>query len=160
MSDVKVAYTDVIPIACTLTSLAVGGARESDAVDNKTSTKYLDALVRLKTKTATGSVVTSTIELYVWGSLDGTSFPDNCDGTNSGVTQVVPPNTEWLGRICCPTASTAYVSNAFSVCKKLGVLALPPYWGVIVLNNSNTILSATAGDHVLSYVGIYQTISA
>jgi hypothetical protein len=36
---------------------------------------------------------------------------------------------------------------------------LPAKWGVIIENQSGTTLSATGGDHVVQYQGVYATVA-
>lgn len=160
MAAIKPAYSSATPtaIAITMKNQSNDTAVGSTTVDN-TTTLYDDALVQMKTKTGSGCGVNDTIELYVWGSLDGTLIPDNASGTDGAVTMNDPPNSSHLGRIETPTASNAYVSNTFSVCEALKVPALPPYWGVIEVNRSDSTLTNVDADHGMWFVGVYSTVA-
>lgn len=152
MANINPTYSSLQTMTCTLTSLATGSARAATPIDNSAN-RYRDAHVRLQTTVGSGTSSSSTVELWVWGSNTSGNRPDNAPSADGAITPVVPKNSAFLGQINCPTASTAYVSNVFSVCAALGLRSLPLYWGVYVVNRSGGTLSSTAGNHVLTWVG-------
>jgi hypothetical protein len=159
MASVKRAYgTNGQSITCTLTSLTTGSARASTVVDNTTNL-YLDALVQVQTKTGTGPAVPNIINVYAYATVDnGTTYSDGATGSDAGITLTAPPNAVLIGSINVPAASTSYKSGPMSVAAAFGGI-LPAKWGVIIENQSGTTLSATGGDHVVQYQGVYATVA-
>ncbi len=147
--------TGGVTITCTLTSLASGSAREATAIDN-TSNLFIDAYVMLKTKTAAGSIGADPyMYLYAQGTDDsGTTWPDPVTGSDAAITTTLNTRTFLLGSINLAAASTAYRAGPWSVLQAMGGIALPGKWSIVLLNNCGVALSATAGDHVLTYQGI------
>jgi hypothetical protein len=142
-------------ITCTLTSLASAAAREATAVDNTTNL-YIDAYVMLKTKTATGTIGTDPyLYLYVIGTDDsGTTWPDPATGSDNAITPTLNTKAFLLGAVNLAAVSTAYKAGPWSVLEAFGGVALPDKWSVVALNNCGVSLSATAGDHAITYQGI------
>jgi len=162
MASCKVVYASIADLTCTLASLATGNARGVAAVDNTTDL-YIDALCQFRVKTGTGTSATSVVNFYAVGSLDNSAlFPDGWAGTNAAVTQIVPPNSVLVYTLACPTASTSYITEVFSIAKGLSPIfggILPPYWGLIVANTSGSTLSSTEGDHLKKFTGVYYSIA-
>jgi hypothetical protein len=154
MADVKTAYSTKATIVCTLTSLANAAARESTFIENEVNL-YLDALVRIKTNGLAGS--TLLVDIYVYASLDDTDYTDGATGTDAGFTAANRRNAKYLASVQLAGATQV---KAFlgSIAQVFGGV-LPRRWGLIVINNSGAALSATAGDHVIEYEGVYATVT-
>ena len=158
MANIKRAFgTNGQAITITLASLTTTSARASTAIDNTTNL-YLDALVQVQTKTGTGPAVPNLINVYAYATVDGgTTYSDGATGTDAAITLTVPPNAVLIGSLNVPTASTSYKSGPMSVAAAFGGI-LPAKWGIIIENQSGTTLSATGGDHVVQYHGVYATV--
>lgn len=157
MADIKLAFGTSTALTITLTSLAQAAARESTAVDNS-SNKYLDALVYVQFKLQTGTPASDkVVNVYAYGSEDGTNYGDNATGSDAAVTLRSPSNLRLIGTIAAPDAGgLTYKSQPMSVATAFGGI-LPRKWGIVVENRTNITGSATGGDHAASYTGIYAT---
>lgn len=153
MAEVKNKYAAKATITITLTSLANDAARESTALDN-TTTLYLDALVRVKTNGQAGG--TGLLDLYVYTALGDTTYSDGATGTDAAFTAANRRNSRYLGSVQL-NAATPVVFGAFSLAAAFGG-TMPDKWGLIAINKSGAALSATAGDHVLEYEGVTETV--
>ena len=159
MSTAKVSYGNATSMTITLASLAQGAAREATAVDNS-SDLFLDAMVYLAIKLQTGTPASDRqINVYFYGSHDGTNFTDNVTGTNAAVTLRAPTNLRGPHTIFTPDAGAlTYKIVIGSVASYFGGF-LPKKWGIVVENRTNITLSATEGDHIKEYVGLYETVT-
>src|SRR6266404_2477028 len=160
MSDVKPKYgSGGQAITITLTSLSSGSAREATAIDN-TSDLFLTVLVMLKTKTAAGTISGDPyIYLYALGTDDsGTTWPEPATGSDAAITAGLNAKAVLLGAVNLAAASTAYKGGPFSLLRAFGGLAIPQKWSIIALNQCGVALSATGGDHALTYQGVQATI--
>lgn len=159
-STIKPVYgTDGVAITITLASLGGSSAREAAAVDNSTDL-FLDVLVMLKTKTGAGTIGADPyIYLYAIGTDDsGTTWPDPATGSDAGITPGNNTKAKLIGAVNLAAASTAYKGGPFSLLNAFGGIAIPKKWSIIALNNCGVALSATAGDHALTYQGIQAQI--
>lgn len=164
MADIKAAFgTNNQAITCSLapggTGLANNGARESTAIDNTTD-KFLDALVQLKIKTgASGVTATGYINVYAYGTSDGgTTYGDNCTGSDAAVTLVNPPNLRLIGTLNCVANATTYKSVPMSVAAAFGGI-LPDHWGIVIENKTGGALDTTEANHDKHYQGVYATVA-
>lgn len=159
MSSVKRTYgTAGQALTITVASLATGSARASTVIDNTTNL-FLDALVQIQTKTGTGPAAPNIVNVYAYATVDGgTTYSDGATGTDAAITLTVPPNAVLIGSLNCPTASTSYKSGPMSVAAAFGGI-LPAKWGIIIENQSGTTLSATGGDHIVQYQGVFVTVA-
>lgn len=153
MADIKNKYSAKATITMTLTSLANAAGRESTVVDNTTNL-YLDALVRVKTNGIAGG--TGTLDLYVYTALGDTTYTDGATGTDAAFTAGNRKNSRFLGSVQM-NAATGVIAGLFSVAAAFGG-TMPDKWGLIGINSSLQALSATAGDHVLEYEGVFETV--
>jgi hypothetical protein len=158
MANVKIEYGSVataVGITVTLTSLANGSARECTAVDNS-SNKYLDALVRVKTKGQSGA--TDILNVYAYGAAESTTpiYTDGATGTDAAFTAANILNARPVAQIVI--SGTNAVTAVFSIGKAFDG-NLPPKWGLIFLNSSGQALSATGADHAVVYQGVFATVS-
>jgi hypothetical protein len=153
MSNIKNAYGTKTTITCTLTSLANAAARESTVIDNTTNL-FIDALLRVKTNGQAGG--TGTLEVYAYAALGDTSYTDGATGSDAAFTAANIKNARLVGIIAMNVA-TAVIAGTMSVAVAFGGV-MPDKWGLLFKNNSGAALSATAGDHVIEYEGVYATV--
>jgi hypothetical protein len=144
----KNTYAAKATITWTGTSLANGSARESTVIDN-TSNRYRDVLLRFQHKGQASG--TNYIDWYVYEALGDTTYTDGATGSDAAFTAANRLNSRYLGSIRC-NATTATQG-----CLKLSDVfnTIPDKWGLIGINNTGAALSATGGDHVIEYEGVY-----
>jgi hypothetical protein len=163
MADIKSAYgTSNQTITVSLASLAdsATAGRESTVIDN-TSNVFLDALVTGKIKPQNSGSIIAPSAVYVWayGTTDnGTTYPDTVTGSDAAITMNSPNQLRLLGVINVIAINTTYIGGPWSVASCFGG-RLPQKWGIVVQNDCGTALSATGGDHVFQYQGVYQTVT-
>jgi len=102
MSTTKASYATSTAATITLTSLGNGSARESTAIVNTTNL-YLDAQLYVACKLVAGTP-SGGIDVYLYGSEDGTNYDDNATGTDAAITLRTPCNLVLIGRIQTETA--------------------------------------------------------
>lgn len=156
MATVKISYAASAAITCTLTSIADSAARQSAAVDNS-STLYLDAMVQVKVKLATGTPANQKlIYVFVYGSEDGATYSDNASGSDAAITLRVPTNMKLADVIQTPDlGGLTYPGNPFSVASCFGGI-LPRKWGIAVANYTGVAFDTTG--HTTTFTGITQTV--
>ena len=155
MAVQKIAYAAKTAITWTGTSLANGSARGSTAVDNTTNL-YDDAIVQVQSNGIAGA--TLTLDFYVYSSLSDTTYSDGATGTDAAFTAANRKNSVWIGSVTMNAATAVNATLAKSVASCFGGV-MPARWGLIGVNSSGAALSATAGDHVISYQGITYTVA-
>lgn len=145
MSTIKPSYgAGNQTIVCTLTSLANGSAQGSNFIDN-TSALYLDALVFVTVKTNGSSTsATGSVNIYGYGSVNGSTFTDNCTGSNGGQPLTSPPNTPLLGVGNAVANATTYDFGPFSFRSAFNGI-MPQQWGIVVVNATGNTLDASVG---------------
>lgn len=153
MADIKQAFGTKTTITCTLTSLANGSAREATVVDNTTN-KFADALLRVKTNGQASG--TSFLEVYGYSALGDTTYTDAATGTDAAFTAANIKNSVLIG-VVQMNAATSVTWGARSIAAAFGG-RLPDKWGLIFKNSSGAAMSATAGDHVIEFEGVYDTV--
>lgn len=154
MAGIKLTYSSPTSIACTLSGLATGSARNSASVDN-TSNGYIDVLIEWKF-VYPNSAPTGGVGVFVVGSVDGTTWPDGVTGTDAANTGANPVQAVWPGfagpNNITPIQNGTQVYN-FNL--SYDFLAVWPFWSVVVDNQSGFTLSAGSG---VRYIGITPTI--
>ena len=160
MADRKLAYTAITAPAHTIASLATSATlttgRESTAVDNST-TKYLDIAIRRPVTTGT-TPTAGTIELWIIPSLDGTTYPDVFDGTDSAETVTTRDILYGSGRLgaSIPTDTTSNQIYELLVPSLRDLFGTAPQKFVLFLTHSTVAaLNATPGTAILT--GSYET---
>jgi hypothetical protein len=116
-------------------------AAESAAYTTDTTKNTVDALVRLTIVCpAFTPVATSGINVYAYGSVDGTSFPgagataEVIDGTDKALTlSTLGNNLRWLGFVQCHTSGGTFTSEPLSIASAFGGM-LPKKWGIVITN--------------------------
>lgn len=153
MSSIKQALNTAGTATITIASLTNGSGRAATAIDNS-SGLYLSADIRVKIKTAAASTsATGYVSVYLIRSEDGTNYDDAFAGSDAAYT---PVNALLLGTINAVANSTTYVKTFDTA--ELG-LSLPAKWSIGLVNSTGATLSATAGDHSLTYREKYLSIA-
>lgn len=131
-------------ITCTITGLAYQGYRQSTVVDNSTNL-YLDVLITVKAKGAAGSVSNSgTVQVFAYGTSDGSSYDGSCTGTDGSYTPPsTPPNLAYLGTVNI-TGNSVVDQRTFSLAQAFGG-TVPQKWGIVVYNNTLQTLDNSVG---------------
>lgn len=151
MATTKTSYGSATAVTITVNSLANGSARESTAIDN-TSNVYLDAMLYVALKLTAGSP-SGGLDVYLYGSADGTNYDDNATGSDAAITLRTNPNFMLLGRIQTATAGALTWKKSFmSIAAAFGGV-LPRKWGVIIVNNSGFALDSSGNS--ITYSGIH-----
>lgn len=141
-------------VAITLASLASAAARSS-AVVNNNSTLYEDVLLFFKLTTAASGVsTTGYVNIYGYGTVDGSTYPDGVVGTDSAVTLSAPPNLVLLAQINANVNSKTFTYGPVSFCRMYGLDRLPQKWGIVVVNLTNAAFNATVANFAVTYQGI------
>ena len=166
-ADVKTAYGASAAITMTLASLAASSTwvagRESTAVDNGASNKYLDDHINGHFRTAATNLQAGFIRCAVVAAEDDTpTWPDVFDGTDS----VETVSAQGIYDSVCPFKEIA--TDAIQRTWSLGVLSVRSFFGDVpdqyvcfVSHNAHTTTNAwssTEGDHALKRTGIYATV--
>jgi hypothetical protein len=92
MATINIAYSSPATVTITPASLADGGYRASQAVDNGTTVKYVDAMVGGIVRVASVGA-DGTIAIYAYGSYDGTEYTAGLDGDDQTVSWGTDPST-------------------------------------------------------------------
>lgn len=163
MASVKTAYgTQGQALTITLASLAdaTSAGRESTVVDNRTNL-FLDVLIsaKIKTQNAGSIAAPSAAFIYAYGTTDdGTTYPDTVTGADAAITLNSPTQLKLLGAIYAAAINTQYKGGPWSLAALFGG-RMPAEWGVVVVNDTGTALSATGTDHGVWYQGVYATVA-
>lgn len=161
MATTTVNYGSATSITCTLTSLASDGWRQSAEVSN-TSNKYVDALVsgsiQIGSPTADG-----TIEIFAYGSVDGTIYSGGLGTTDQGITWGTTGSTSVHGYAQLKLLEVLDIDDTddsedvewgpVSVAAAFGGI-LPEKWGIVVHNVTGASLHATGTNNAQKYQGV------
>ncbi len=156
MADIKQKFgSGNQSITCTLASLANNSAREATVIDNS-SNLFLDILIQLKIKSGSSGVSSSGyVNIYAYASADGgTTYSDNCTGSDAGVTLVSPPNLRLVGALNIVANATTYKSVPMSLAAAFGGV-LPERVGIVIENKTGAALDSTENNHAKFYQGVY-----
>jgi hypothetical protein len=97
--------------------------------------------------------------LYAAGSVDsGTSWPDAVTGADASITINNPTQLKLLGVLYMPTQSLVYKGGPWSLASLFGG-KMPERWSLVVINNSGIALTSTPANHVISYQGVFATVT-
>lgn len=159
MATTSLNYAAAATLTITLASLATATWRESTAVDNTTN-KYTDALLGGKIMTGTTPTVNTTIEVYLYGTYDGTAYTAGASGTDAAYTadgeELLFPVAQIIQ--VDATSDQQYVFGPISVAAAFGGV-LPSKWGVVVKNSSAVALNATGSNHEIKFIGVKTDIA-
>lgn len=144
-------------LTLTLTSLGSSATdgRESTLVDNTTN-RHATGRIHVKTKTGAGTIANDQcMYLYAYEeTLDeagNPTLPTNVTGTDAAVAAIQAGNLRYLGAIDLKAQNTSYEKD-FDLAAAFPT-GLPRKWGVIARNYCGVALSATAGDHKVTFYG-------
>jgi len=155
MASIKNAYATKATITVTLASLTNGSAREATVISNA-SNLYADALLRCKMKGQASG--TGVVSVWAYAALgDSSGYTDGATGSDAAFTAANILNAAFVGNIQM-NQTTAVVGGPLSIAAAFGGV-LPAEWGLIFKNESGATLSATSGDFVIEYQGVYQTVA-
>lgn len=168
-ADIKIAYGGTTTPTMTLASLAASSTllagRESSAVDNGASVKYLDYLVAGNFKAAASNNQAGNVYVTVVGARDDTpTWPDVFDGTDSAETVskqgVFDQICRMLANITADaTASQTWYFGPCSLAQRYGG-AVPDQFVYFVTHNIQTSTngwSSTENDHAMRHTPVYAT---
>jgi hypothetical protein len=150
MATIRQTFETAGTATITLTSLANGSGRASTAIDN-TSTLDISSDIRVKVTTS-GTLATGYVSVYLIRSEDGTNYDDAFGGTDAAYT---PVNAILLGIIATPATAT-YV-KVFDTAE-MG-LTLPAKFAIGIVNSSGNALTATAGNHSVTFRNKYLSVA-
>lgn len=151
-------YGSPVTHTITLASLAsdtnLVAGREGTAIDQSGTDDAIDALVGGKVTTGTSPTASRQIEVWLYGSYDGTSYSGAATGSNANLT----PSEKTLLKLLTiiPTVNTSdktYAWGPFSVAQAFGGV-LPPKWGVFIVHNTGVNLNATSGNHEVKHTPV------
>lgn len=158
MSTASPAYQTKQTLAMTLASLASSSTlvagRESTAADNTTD-DAIDCLVGGKITVGTTPTANTQIQVWAYGSYDGTEFSGSALGADGALT----PSAKELMRLLVAIPSIAATSNLthkwgpYSIAQAFGGV-VPPKWGIWITHNTVAALHATAGNHEVEYTPV------
>lgn len=169
MTTTNVKYAAAAALTVTLASLASSATllvgRGSTAVDNSTNL-YDDAILEGQIKTGATSANTN-IEIWCYSeSVDsgptymGAGGSSGLSGTDAAVT-FGDAGQKRLLRLALVidvvgTSAVVYNFGGISVAQLFGGV-MPKKWGVFVTHSTGVALDATAGNHVVEYLGVTYT---
>ena len=144
--------THTITLASLATSSTLVAGREGTAIDNGTD-DAIDALVGGFITTGT-TPTAGQIEIWVYGTYDGTSFSGGATGSDAALT----PQTKTLLRLLTvvPTSATSnqkYTWGPFSVAAAFGG-TMPRKWGIFVTHNTAVNLNSTGSNHEVKHTPV------
>ena len=158
MATATISYGTSTALTITLASLATDtnllAGRESTAIDN-TSNTPVDVLVGGFVSTGTSPTANKQIEVWVYGSYDGTTYSGGCTGSDAALTFASEKTSLRLGAIL-PTDATSNHSYEFvinSIAQLFGGV-MPKKWGIFVVHNTGVNLNSTGGDHEIKYTEV------
>ena len=139
------ATTDTITLASLASDTNLVAGREGTAVSHEDA--EIDSLVGGKVTTGTSPTASRQIEVWAYGSYDGTSYSGGASGSDANLT----PQEKTLLRLLTiiPTVNTsnqAYTWGPFSMAQAFGG-SLPRKTGVFIVHNTGVNLNSTAGNH-------------
>lgn len=167
MASIKTVYAASAAVTITLASLASDAnllaGREGTAIDNTTNL-YLDYLLSGLITTGTSPTDAKQISVYVGAIHNDTPlYPDVLDGTDSNET-ITSAGIRDSGLKLAAVISTnntsdrGYYFGPISVASLFGG-TLPPKFVVFVVHNTGVNLNSTAGNHIISVIGQYESVA-
>lgn len=161
MTTAAISYPASAALTITIAGLASSATvgQESTAVDN-TSNLYIDAILGGIITVGTTPTANTQIEVWVYGSYDGTTYSGSATGSNASLTVVQQSKTYMkLGVILPVTAATSNIAHKFTIGSVAALFGgvLPQKWGVWVVHNCVAALHATGGNHEIKYTGVKYT---
>ena len=139
-------------VVFTINGLTNTAKWQSAAVDNSANL-FKDALVGGKVKTGTGAGAGDYVDIYVAASADGgTTYSAGASGADASFTNALT-DLVFLGRVATIAATTTYEFGPFSVAAAFGG-TMPEKWALVLDNESDSTLDASAAEHEVHYMGV------
>lgn len=158
MATIRPIHGTPVTITCTLASLAsdttLVAGRQSAVVDNSAGL-LIDAILGGKIRVGTSPTTNRLIEVWLFGSYDGTSYSAGLGAGDSALSVSGKRGLLALFQVI-ETFSTSDVTYEFgprSVAACFGGV-MPAKWGVGIIHNTGVNLHATGGSHELKYTPI------
>jgi hypothetical protein len=153
MSTVKVSYATATAITCSMASKTSGQGRRSAAVDNS-SNLYVDALI-LGSLTIGTFTSPASWPMYGFASADdGTTYETG--GSTDADWNTIRGDEKPLGPPVAAYTNTTAFAGVFTLAAAYRGVA-PRNWGIIISQTNCGTLSATEGNHLKKFEGIYLT---
>ena len=159
MTTATINYTASVAMTHTLASLATDtsliAGRQSTVHDNSASDLFVDAHVGGKITTGTSPTASKQIEVWAFGSYDGTTYGAGAGASDANFSPTGEKTQMTLLKVI-PTDSTSnhtYEWGPFSIAQAFGGV-LPRKWGIFVVHNTGVNLNSTGGNHETKYTGI------
>ena len=164
--DIKLAYASsaayTISFASLATSSTLVAGRNATAISN-TSNLYLDYLVGGKITVGTTPTAAKAIQIWLYGSIDDTpTYADSLTGTDAAFTWTSVDVRNAGAAFFNEAITTDTTSNRAFWYRPMGIAPffggrLPKNHSIWVSHETAVNLNSTAGNHVLSYTGVYVT---
>lgn len=148
------AGTLTITLASLATDANLLAGRASTAIDNS-SDAAVDSLVGGKVTTGTTPTTAKQIEVWAYGSYDGTTYSGGVTGTDANITFASEKTLLKLLTVI-PTDATSdhtYEWGPFSLAQAFGG-TMPKKWGIYVVHNTAVNLNSTGGNHEVKYTPV------
>lgn len=160
MSTVKPLYASPTTITITQAGLANNAYRQSTAFDNST-VRYEDGILGGSIQVGTSPTDKTTIEIFLYGTFDGTNYTAGCSGTDGAYT--ADGEEGLLPRAAIiyvdTTTDQDYVWGPISVAAAFGGV-MPQKFGVVVQNKSGVTTHATGTNNMVKFTGVNMEIVA
>lgn len=160
MADFKQKFGTSTALTLTLASLAsdtnLVAGRESTAVDNTTDL-FVDVQVGGKVTTGTSPTAARQIEIWAYGSYDGTTYTAGATGSDANFAPIVEEKRQLRLLTVIDTTATSNVTYEWgpvSIAQAFGGY-VPKKWGLYVVHNTAVNLNATGSNHEAKYTGIH-----
>lgn len=150
----QTAVTHTITLASLASDTTLVAGREGTAIDNAGTDDAIDATVGGKVTTGTSPTAARQIEVWLYGSYDGTTYSGAATGSDANLTPAEKTLLKLLTII--PTVNTSnktYPWGPFSVAQAFGG-TLPRKWGVFIVHNTGVALNATGGNHEVKHTPV------
>lgn len=148
--------SNIRSLTVTLTSLANGSWRQSTSQDNdQANYYYIDCLLGGSIQVGTSPTAGGTIDIYVYGSYDNSSYTGGASGTDGSYTADGEEDLfpHLISIEVDATSDQDYVFGPISIAQAFGGV-VPPLWGIVVENNTGATLNATGTNNEVQYTGI------
>jgi hypothetical protein len=148
----------VVTHTITLASLAsdtnVVAGRAGTAIDNAATDDAMDAVLGGFITTGTSPTASRQIEVWVFGSYDGTTYAGDASGTDANLTPSAKATMKLAHVI--PTDATSNKKYSFCVGSVAALFGgvMPRKWGVYVVHNTGVALHATGGNHEVKHTPV------
>lgn len=155
------AGTFTITLGGLATSSTWVAGRESTAVTKDATA--VDYIIGGKIQVGTTPTATTQIQVWAYGTHDGSTYPDVIDGTDSAETMtsvgIRNGSLALLAVLECDatTSNRDYFMRPTSLRQAFGFV--PATFGLWVTHNTGVNLNATDGNHVLYYRPVYYNVA-